>query len=145
MLCHPLVSPVAAKDWDGAPPLYIAVGSTERVSDCAKVTAQRAAKQGVVVLWDEYELMPHNWPMVLPDFPQAEMCYVAWAEACARFAGGEVTSNAGAFIEFDGLKKRVVDVEWLTALKDVEVERLMKVAWSKVKPWTGDLAGRSML
>lgn len=106
MLCHPLVSPLAAKSWIGAPAMYIAMGSTERNADSTKVVAQAAAKQGVIVIWDEYEFLPHNWPMVLKTYPHARRCYESWAEACSRFVSGEVINTIGWFTQWESLKTR---------------------------------------
>ena len=63
MLYHPLVSAMGARDWIGCPPFYMAIGSKERTVNVAKFVAQNLAKQGMAVLWDEYELIPHTWPM----------------------------------------------------------------------------------
>ncbi|KAI9873767.1 MAG: hypothetical protein M1830_010622, partial [Pleopsidium flavum] len=70
MLCHPLVSPTTARSWTSAPPMWIAMGE-ERLSDGAKVIAQTAANQGVVLQWEEYKSMPHNWPMLFPSWWQS--------------------------------------------------------------------------
>ncbi|KAL9117315.1 MAG: hypothetical protein Q9187_006151 [Circinaria calcarea] len=145
MLCHPLVSPVAAKFWRGAPPIYVAVGSTERVADAAKVVAQAAARQGVPVLWDEYEFMPHNWPMILTDYPQTVKCYEAWARACSSFVQGDRVRSAGTFTTFEGLRTRKLDVEHLTYLTDEEVGRLMRSRQGTIKPWTNDLVVKPVL
>ena len=99
VLCHPLVSPVAAKSWTGAPPMYIGIGSTERNVDSTKIVAQTAARQGVKVIWDEYELMPHNRSMVLRSYPQSAKCHESWAAACLRFVSGKALETSGTFTE----------------------------------------------
>lgn len=138
MLCHPLVSPLAAKSWIGAPAIYIAVGSNERNADSTKVVAQSAAKQGVTVIWDEYEFLPHTWPLVLKTYPHTSRCYQSWAEACSRFVSGEIISTTGRFTQWENLKTRKVDVENLTSFTTGEVERLMRSKQRLVKPWTGE-------
>ena len=52
--------------------------------DEGKFIAQRAAEQGVTVLFEEYEAMPHEFPMlpVLNKLWQSERCYNAWAAFC---------------------------------------------------------------
>ena len=62
MLCHPLVSPATQKSWHGAPPMWFASGQ-ERFADSAKAVAETAARQGVHVWYEEYEEMPHDWPL----------------------------------------------------------------------------------
>ena len=145
MLCHPLVSPLAAKSWRGAPPIYIAVGSKERVIDSAKVPAQLAARQGVPVIWDEYELMPHNWPMVFSKIPHSLKFYRSWSAACLRFLSDNTIQTIGTFTEFESLRIREVDVYNLTLLTLDEVEDRLKAAQSSVRPFTGDLVAKSLL
>ncbi len=145
MLCHPLVSPLAAKSWRDAPPMYIAIGSKERNSDSTKVPAQLAARQGVPVIWDEYELMPHNWPMVFPKYPHSIKQYQSWSAACLRFLGETPIKTEGIFTEFENLSTREVDVYNLTPLSLDEVERLMRTAQRSVRPFTGEKAAKSVL
>lgn len=70
MVSHPLVSPIAAKarDWDGAPPLYVCVG-WEGVSDEAEIFARKVymgntKRAGAKVVFDGYQGMPHCFAMV---------------------------------------------------------------------------------
>lgn len=56
IICHPLVSPVAVKDWSGAPPMWFMTGE-ELLTDEDKVVAVRSAEQGVTVVWEQYEAM----------------------------------------------------------------------------------------
>lgn len=99
-LYHPLVSPIAVKSWKGCPPIYMAMGSKERIVDGGKVVAQLVASQDVCVLWDEYELMPHNWPMVLPDHLMSTKCCRSWAEACLSFVERHAAQIRGEFTEY---------------------------------------------
>ncbi|MCJ1264463.1 hypothetical protein MMC22_004335 [Lobaria immixta] len=145
VLCHPLVSPLAAKSWTGAPAMYISIGSTERNSDATRVVAQTAAKQGVAVIWDEYEFLPHVWPMVLKTYPQTLKCYQSWAEACSRFVSGEVINTTGRFTQWDDLKTRKIDVENVTSLSMGEVERLKRSRQRLVRPFTGEQVIKSTL
>lgn len=145
MLCHPLVSPLAAKSWRGAPPMYIAIGSRERKSDSTKVPAQLAARQNVPVIWDEYELMPHNWPMVFSKYPHSIKLYHSWSAACLRFLRGDKFQTTGAFTEFESLSTREIDVHNLTPLTLDEVEYLMRTMQRSVRPFTGELVAKSLL
>ena len=82
--------------------------------DAARFVAQSAARAGVSVVWDEYEYLPHNWPMILRGWPHAKICYDRWAEACSSFARGDSVQSSGAFTVFEGLQRREVDVSQLT-------------------------------
>ena len=98
MLCHPLVSPVAARDWTGgkdgevAPPMYLAFGE-EMLVDEGKQLAQTAARQGVTVIWEEWEGMCHCFGMVLPGTPMSKRVFSDWAGFCRAVCG--VDGQAG--------------------------------------------------
>lgn len=139
MLCHPLVSPMLAKSWQGSPPMYIAVGSKERLIDAAKVLRQQAAGQGVEVLWDEYELMPHSWPMILPKYPQSIRCYRVWAEACVKFVAGRGWSK-GYFTHFDDVSTEDTRIEAGNALTVDEARSRARARQASIRPWTGSPA-----
>ena len=145
MLCHPLVSPLAAKSWRGAPPMYIAIGSKERNSDSTKVPAQLAAQQGVPVIWDEYELMPHNWPMILPKYPHSIKTYHSWSAACLRFLAGDKIQTTGTFTDFESLSTSEVNVYNLSPLNLDEVESLMRTMQRSVRPFTGEMIIKPVL
>ena len=81
MLCHPLVSPLAAKDWSGACPLWLDYGQ-EMLVDEGKAVAALARKQGVVVDWQEWEAMPHCWSMIFEGLPAAKKAFASWAKFC---------------------------------------------------------------
>ena len=125
--------------------MYIAIGSKERNSDSTKVPAQLAAREGVTVIWDEYELMPHNWPMVFPKYPHSIKQYQSWAAACLRFLGDDKVKSMGTFTHFENLSIRQVDVCNLTSLTLDEVEALMKTAQRSVEPFTGRAVAKPLL
>ncbi|KAL5598554.1 hypothetical protein BROUX41_003516 [Berkeleyomyces rouxiae] len=76
LLDHPLTSPVVADGWAGAPPVYICAG-WEVLASGIKHTAQKLHRQGVCVVYDEFEGMPHCFAMVLPG-RGARRCFDAW-------------------------------------------------------------------
>lgn len=145
MLCHPLVSPIAVKSWEGALPFCIAIGSRERIPDAGKVVAQLAARKGVPVIWDEYEFMPHNWPMLFPTYPHSINCYHSWSDACLRFVERTPIRTVGILTECEGLHTRQVDVETLPPLTVHEVSNLMRGRQKTIRPWTGELFVRPVL
>lgn len=136
MLYHPLVCAMAAKDWHGCPPIYMAIGSKERIVDGTKYVAQHVAIQGVPILWDEYELMPHNWPMGFPNHPLSEKCYHSWAKACSYFADGRNIQTHGTFTALDS-QVRELEVTKDTSMSTEEVGRLMRCKESSIRPFTG--------
>jgi acetyl esterase/lipase len=112
MLRHPLCSPLAAKDWAASPPVMFMVGE-ELLSDEGAALACKMVRQGVKVVWEQYEAMPHCFGMIFSDMPNGEMCFDAWA----------------AFLE-DAVKGTVeTKGRWVTARKlercEVNVTKLM--------------------
>lgn len=71
-LDHELVSPAAVRDWTGAPPMFFVCGSEERGIDGNRVVASQAAKSGMLVIWNEYEGMPHDFNLMMAKLPQAK-------------------------------------------------------------------------
>ena len=89
MLDHELVSPTAVRDWTGAPPMWFALGSEERGLDGNRVVASQAAKAGVTVTWNEYEGMPHDFPLTANMLPQSPHAFKLWAQACKDFTADQ--------------------------------------------------------
>ena len=90
LLAHPLVSPLAARSWEGACPMYIGTG-TELLTDEDKTLAARAACQGVPVVFEEYAGMPHCFAMILNGLPASARYFASWA----GFARDVVEEPAG--------------------------------------------------
>ncbi|KAF1932581.1 acetyl-hydrolase [Didymella exigua CBS 183.55] len=133
-LLHPLVSPLAAKSWEGAPPLFFSLGQ-EMLRDEDAVLAQRAVGQGVKVVWREFEAMPHCFAMLLESNPGAPVYYKEFAKFCKEVveARDSVQTN-GEFIRAKTLQRSEVDVKGgLTKLTDVEVEGYMKKGQERIE------------
>ncbi|KAI9704439.1 MAG: hypothetical protein M1836_007302 [Candelina mexicana] len=122
-LCHPLVSPMAAKSWEGAPPMWIECGE-EMLTDENKVLAQRAASQGVSVVFEQYEAMPHCFSILLVGLGGSKMAFECWTRfivACVERP--ESVRTKGRFVEAKTLKETEVDV---TKVSDFEFEEVLK-------------------
>lgn len=78
LLAHPLVSPLAARSWEGACPMYIGTG-TELLTDEDKTVAALAARQGVPVVFEEWTGMPHCFAMLLGGLPASARYFTSWA------------------------------------------------------------------
>ena len=82
----------------------------EMVADEGAIIAQQAARQGVRVIWEQFEGMPHCFPYFLTWLPQTARCYQDWAKFCKQCvegAGGLGVRNG--FIEAQGLRSGPVD------------------------------------
>ena len=121
--------------------------------DAVRFVAQSAARAGAAVVWDEYEDMPHNWPMLLKGWPHARLCYERWAEACLAFwrrsvDGIEVQTN-GRFTEFARLQRsgnRKVNVLHLSDFTVAEIRDLVRQRVAELNVYMERrLAGKSML
>jgi len=114
MLCHPLVSPLAAKDWTNSPPLWIETGE-ELLTDEDEIVAARAATQGVKVQFEKYEAMPHVFAMLLPTLATSKRCMESWGTFCRRCTEGRVETSGTLIAVKTGLEKPI-DVAKITKL-----------------------------
>ncbi|ORX99698.1 alpha/beta hydrolase fold-domain-containing protein [Clohesyomyces aquaticus] len=125
-LCHPLVSPLAAKDWAGAPPIFFSLGE-EMLRDEDAVLAQRVARQGGKVVWREFEAMPHCFQMMLEHLEASHLHLSELGEFCRKAVEKPMGVKSHAvFIKAKSLVQHEVDVENLSELSDGEVEILMR-------------------
>ncbi|KAM3460203.1 hypothetical protein MY5147_002678 [Beauveria neobassiana] len=118
-LAHPLVSPMAAASWEGAPPVFFVCGE-ELLADEAKTVACRMARQGVPVVWEQWEAMPHCFSMLLTWTEASRVSYRGWADFVRDAVRGEVQTK-GCYVEVKTLKRREVDVKTLTTISDEDV------------------------
>ncbi|KAF1836979.1 acetyl-hydrolase [Decorospora gaudefroyi] len=132
-LMHPLVSPLAAKDWSSAPPLFFSVGQ-EMLRDEDAVLAQRAVAQGVTVVWREFEAMPHCFAMLLEGLPAGAVHHEEYGKFCKEVVEGKRLGNSGVFIKAKSLKREDVDVaRGLTEIRDEEVEGYMRKGQDRIE------------
>lgn len=133
LMCHPLASPLAATSWQGSCPLWLCYGQ-EMLLDEGKAVAQTAARQGVSVIWEEWEAMPHCFAQLLTWLPQARTGFAHWAAFC-----NDVVDEAGPqerkvrtrgtwYGGHSGLQQREVDVEMLEVWDRSEIRRRMGMA-----------------
>ncbi|TVY20082.1 Esterase [Lachnellula arida] len=124
LLLHPLVSPLAAKSWQGSCPLYIETGR-ELLTDEDKHVAAKAAEQNVPVVFEEYEAMPHCFAMVLDALPGGRKFFESWAGFISDVTAGKSVETSGKRILAKSLKEERVDVAGLREVSDeVVVERM---------------------
>ncbi|KAG9248742.1 acetyl-hydrolase [Calycina marina] len=126
MLCHPLVSPLSARSWEGSPPIYMGCG-TELLADEAKCVAQFAARQGVPVVFEEYQAMPHCFAMILEALPASRLFFTRWSDFIMQVVEGknQVESKA-TFIRAKTLVEEKMDVGSLMGFSEEEVRTKMR-------------------
>jgi hypothetical protein len=126
MICHPLVSPLAARDWRGACPVWFSYG-TELLADEGKATARRIARQGGTVVWREYEAMPHCFALIFEHLAASARCVESCARFCADVVAGTRPVTNGSFARAKSLTTTAVDVAaLLDGIDDAAVERRMR-------------------
>ena len=129
---HPLVSPLAAGDWAGAPPAFIGCGE-ELLADEDAAVAARLARQGVTVAWEQFEAMPHCFAMIFEAHGAGPLFLDKWA----AFVKAAVDDPArlktkGTWTMAKKLQRKEVDVVALAKMEDDEVFRLMNEAKEKL-------------
>ncbi|KAF4990136.1 hypothetical protein FGRMN_8664 [Fusarium graminum] len=78
LAAHPLASLVMARSWKGAPPIYLCTG-WEILAYEDKFFARKLEADGVQVVFEEYEGMPHCFAMMLRNASATPRCYNGWA------------------------------------------------------------------
>ena len=124
ILCHPLVSPLAANDWTGCCPLWISCGE-EMLADEIRNLAAKAAKQGVAVEFEQWEAMPHCFALIFLGSPMSKRCFTDWTDFYTKVVKGESVSTKGLWFQAKTQKEKQVDVTGLAVLDDAEVEKRM--------------------
>ncbi|KAL2277458.1 hypothetical protein FJTKL_00038 [Diaporthe vaccinii] len=76
-IAHPLATLVTAKSWEGCPPVYMSCG-WELLADEDKYMAVKLHSDKVPIVFEEFEAMPHCFPMVFMDSPVSNRCFDAW-------------------------------------------------------------------
>ncbi|KAI4124905.1 MAG: hypothetical protein LQ338_004566 [Usnochroma carphineum] len=131
MLCHPLVSPLAARDWTGSCPMWLSYGE-EMLVDEGKSIASLAAQQGVTVIWEQFEAMPHCFSMILTQLDAGRRCFKDFADFCSTVAGstnykeGAQLETKGTWFAAKTCMETDVDVRSLAVCDQEEVEERMR-------------------
>lgn len=127
ILAHPLCSPAGSFDWTGSCPLWFASGQ-EQIVDGSRLVAQTAYSQGVSVVLQEYEGMPHTFFWIFGKAPQTRKILKEWAEAIVGFGEGRGLVSKAEFIRAKGLESEEMD---LKVLVPFGVEEAREIIWRK--------------
>ena len=104
--------------------------------DEGKAVARRTMRQGVSVVWEEWEAMPHCFAQVLQHLPVAQICNTHWAGFCEQVVVKGANSGIDpARVQTKGTwyaaktgKEETLDVRNLGDLSDDEIMQRMKAA-----------------
>jgi acetyl esterase/lipase len=124
-LRHRLVSPLLA-DFSGAPPVFLVSGQ-ERLENDMLYTAQRLARQGVTVVADLFDAMPHCFALMLVDLPGSQLCIDRWTAFCKdAVERPESLKSAATRVAVKSLELSKMDLESLLDITDEQVEKNMR-------------------
>ncbi|KAI0133631.1 Alpha/Beta hydrolase protein [Xylariales sp. AK1849] len=129
-LLHPLVSLQLAASWEGSPPVYVCAG-WECLADEDKYLVSKLTKDGVTVVFEEYEAMPHVFAPILGNIPEARRCFEGWS----RFISAAVENPDSLASSYTTIKAKTceevdIDVEKLSPFTE---EDLRKLAYKMVE------------
>jgi acetyl esterase/lipase len=131
-LLHPLVSPLLAKDWSGSPPMFFSLGE-EMLTDEGAVLAQRAHRQGVKVIWKEFEAMPHVFALMLDWLKESDYHYDETAVFCNAAIAGEIKESSAEYVKAKSLEKEQRDPSKLTDITEEQVVELTKKGKERIE------------
>ena len=127
MLCHPLVSPLAAKDWTGCCPLWFSCGQ-EMLADEIGIVAAKAARQDVRVVFEQWEAMPHCFALMLLGSPMSKRSFNDWRNFCAEVVEGKPINSKRVWFDARSQKMKELDISDLEIMGEAEVKERMDKA-----------------
>ncbi|KAL4878717.1 lipase/esterase [Aspergillus karnatakaensis] len=139
-LCHPLISPILADtDWTGAPPIFISCGQELVTEECC-FFAQSAARKGAVVVWEQYEAMPHCFAQILAGTRVSRRALESFTQFIQDVVSdpGSIATR-GVFIQAKTLRSAAVDVRNIV---DLDLEEVRRKAWSTRDKIVREFEGR---
>lgn len=109
LVTHPLASVLMSHSWEGAPPMYMCTG-WEILALEDRYLARKLREDGVRIVFEEYEAMPHCFALILDKIPNATKCYERWAGFIRQ-----------AVEDVDGIQSQARTIKART-LEDVKLE-----------------------
>lgn len=94
LAAHPLATLLMARSWVGAPPVYMCTG-WELLADEDKLLAAKLAADGVRVVFEEYEAMPHCFALVFTKIPGSRRCFAGWTDFIKEVTAAELGGGGG--------------------------------------------------
>lgn len=126
LVSHPLVSPVTVTDWRGSCPIYVAVG-WELLADENKFTIMQMANQGVTIVYEEYEAMPHCFGLLLPKAASFGKFHQSWAQNIKKIVNRPYEmKTSGTLIRARSLKCEELNIYNLSPLTHREIIKFIE-------------------
>jgi hypothetical protein len=133
IICHPLVSPLAAPAelWKNAPPIWISLGE-EGLTDEGLIVARRLHQAGVPLVAEMFEGMPHCHGLLMLGTPASRRFFEGFSGFCRDAVAGRVKS-AGTltWLSFKLQSSKDIPIEEACATSDEQAQTLMQrnAAW----------------
>ncbi|OTB09567.1 hypothetical protein M426DRAFT_316121 [Hypoxylon sp. CI-4A] len=123
-LVHPLACLQLAASWKGAPPVYVSCG-WECLEDEDKYLAARLRRDGVTVMFEEYQAMPHVFAGVLSTLPESHR-NLQGITRFAKAACDDAVQSSWRMIKTKTLEEVAIDPDALSSFTDEEVRELAR-------------------
>ncbi|KAL7788195.1 alpha/beta hydrolase fold domain-containing protein [Trichoderma ceciliae] len=78
LAAHPLATLIMNRTWEGSPPMWMCTG-WELLAYEDKALAMKLIADGVPLVFEEYEAMPHCFALLLSRLPSSRRCLESWA------------------------------------------------------------------
>ena len=138
LLDHPLCSPLTAgtERWRNCPPTYICTGQ-ELLTDEGKHVAMSIVNTGGIVVFEEYQTMPHCFMLIFIDLGMeaAKRGMRGWTSFMRQVVEDpdSIVTN-GVTIKPRTMEESAIDMTTLSALNDEQIRQLMRDRLSFLDP-----------
>ena len=133
LVTHPLASVIMAKSWKGMPPTYICTG-WEIMGPENKILGRKMEADGVRIVFEEYEAMPHCFALILWGTAGARRCYDGWTGLIKDAVAGREVRSRALMIRAKSLKEEEMKFEDLAeaGADEGNRRRVMRAAALKI-------------
>ncbi|PTB67188.1 hypothetical protein BBK36DRAFT_1091758, partial [Trichoderma citrinoviride] len=128
LVAHPLVTLLMSPGWEGSPPIWMCTG-WEILAYEDKALAMKLFADGVPLVFEEYEAMPHCFALFLSHAPGSRRCFDSWASFIRRSVQDPRSIEASATsIKAGTLEERSLKFDELLedSLEDVQASVAIK-------------------
>ncbi|KAH7027874.1 alpha/beta hydrolase fold-domain-containing protein [Microdochium trichocladiopsis] len=133
-MLHPLVSLQLNATWKESPPIYMCTG-WECLADEDRYLAAKLKRDGVQVVMEEYEAMPHVFAMLLGHIKEARRCMEGWSQFIVKTTEEpEKIESSFTTIKARTLAEVAIEVDKLTPYSDADVQKLAYDCLGKEAP-----------
>ncbi|KAI0887977.1 alpha/beta hydrolase fold-domain-containing protein [Annulohypoxylon maeteangense] len=120
-ILHPLATLQMNTSWEGAPPMYVCCG-WETIADEDRYLVSKLTRDGVTVVFEEYEAMPHVFVAVLPELAESHRNIQGIAKFIKDVCGNpETMKSSYTTIKAKSLEEVEFDVGKLSPFTDEQV------------------------